>query len=108
MSELLGIGVEEPADRHGAFPRLDDAQRAQLRALDTVRTTTAGEVLFAEGDAGYDFFVVESGAVVIVQGYGGENRVIAVHGRTGSSVSSTSLTGLARISDRRRAGRRAS
>jgi thioredoxin reductase (NADPH) len=81
MSELLGVGLEEPADRHGAFPRLDDAQRAQLRALGTVRTTSPGEVLFAEGDAGYDFFVVESGAVVIVQGYGDENRVIAVHGQ---------------------------
>ncbi|HXO06977.1 MAG TPA: FAD-dependent oxidoreductase [Solirubrobacteraceae bacterium] len=81
MSELLGFGVEEPADRHGAFPRLDDDQRAKLRALGTVRTTTPGEVLFTEGDADYDFFVVESGAVVIVRGYGDENRVIAVHGQ---------------------------
>jgi thioredoxin reductase (NADPH) len=80
MSEPLGLGLEEPADRHGAFPRLDDGQRAKLRALGTVRKTESGDVLFQEGDAGYDFFVVESGAVVIVQGYGGQNRVIAVHG----------------------------
>jgi thioredoxin reductase (NADPH) len=80
MSEVLGLGLEEPADRHGAFPRLDDDQRARLRELGTVRTTAPGDVLFAEGEAGYPFVVVESGAVVIVQGYGGQNRVIAVHG----------------------------
>ncbi len=37
-------------------------------------------MLFREGDADYDFFLVESGAAVIVQGYGHENRIIAVHG----------------------------
>src|ERR1700733_4314050 len=80
MSEPLGLGLEEPADRQGAFPRLDDQQRAKLRALGTARPTASGDILFEEGDAGYDFFVVESGAVTIVQGYGGQNRVIAVHG----------------------------
>jgi thioredoxin reductase (NADPH) len=49
--------------------------------LGRVRTVEPGEVLFAAGDAGSDFFVVESGAVAIVQGYGEENRVIALHGR---------------------------
>ena len=78
--EPLGLGMEEPADRHGAFPRLDDDQRARLRAAGTVRAVETGEVLFQDGDAGIDFFVVESGAVAIVQGYGRENRVIAVHG----------------------------
>jgi thioredoxin reductase (NADPH) len=80
MSEPLGLGLEEPADRQGAFPRLDDQQRAKVRALGTARPTASGDILFEEGDAGYDFFVVESGAVTIVQGYGGQNRVIAVHG----------------------------
>jgi thioredoxin reductase (NADPH) len=80
MSEPLGLGVEEPENRNGAFPRLDEQQRARLRALGTVREVQSGEVLFRDGDAGYDFFVVESGAVAIVQGYGSENRVIAVHG----------------------------
>jgi len=80
MSEPLGLGLEEPADRHGAFPRLDDQQRTKLRTLGTARPTAPGDILFQEGDAGYDFFVVESGAVAIVQGYGGQNRVIAVHG----------------------------
>ncbi len=45
-----------------------------------MRKVESGEVLFREGEAGYDFFVVESGAVAIVQGYEHENRIIAVHG----------------------------
>jgi hypothetical protein len=52
--------VDEPADRNGAFPRLDDEQRARLRAAGEVRAVRSGEVLFRDGDAGYDFFVVES------------------------------------------------
>ena len=80
MSEPLGAGVDEPPDRDGAFPRLDSEQRARLREAGEVRTVQPGDVLFREGDAGYDFFVVESGAVAIVQGYGAENRVIAIHG----------------------------
>jgi thioredoxin reductase (NADPH) len=80
MTEPLGFGVEEPPDRHGAFPRLDEEQRARLRALGKVRKVESGDVLFRDGDAGYDFFVVESGVVAIIQGYGRENRVIAVHG----------------------------
>ena len=81
MSEPLGAGMDEPLDRDGAFPRLDSEQRARLRAAGEVRAVAPGDVLFREGDAGYDFFVVESGAVAIVQGYGAENRVIAIHGR---------------------------
>jgi thioredoxin reductase (NADPH) len=81
MSEVVGLGVEEPPNRNGAFPRLDDSQRQRLRAVGELRPVAPGEVLFREGDQGYDFFVVESGAVAIVRGYGTENRVIAVHGR---------------------------
>src|SRR3954451_3050425 len=80
MSEVLGEGVEEPSDRNGAFPRLSEDQRARLRAVGTVRAVEPGEILFAEGEAGYPFLVVESGAVTIVDGYGRENRVVAVHG----------------------------
>jgi thioredoxin reductase (NADPH) len=80
MSEPLGLGMEEPPDRHGAFPRLDEDQLARFRAAGEVRAVEPGDVLFRDGDAGYDFFIVESGAVAIVQGYGQENRVVAVHG----------------------------
>jgi thioredoxin reductase (NADPH) len=80
MSEVLGLGLDEPVDRNGAFPRLNDDQRARLRMLGQTRAVAPGDVLFAAGEAGIDFFVIESGAVTIVQGYGQENRVIAVQG----------------------------
>jgi thioredoxin reductase (NADPH) len=80
VSEPLGVGMDEPADSQGAFPRLTDDQRARLRAAGEVRTVSPGDVLFTDGDADYPFFVVESGAVAIVQGYGRENRVVAIHG----------------------------
>jgi thioredoxin reductase (NADPH) len=80
MTEPLGTGIEEPPDRQGAFPRLEAAQQARLRERGEMRSVESGEVLFQEGDTGYDFYIVESGAVAIVQGYGEENRVIAVHG----------------------------
>ena len=73
--------MAETVDRDGAFPRLDDSQRARLRGLGRVRAVEPGEVLFAAGDESSDFFVIESGAVTIVQGLGAENRVIAVHGQ---------------------------
>jgi hypothetical protein len=54
MSQPLGLGMDEPADRHGAFPRLDEDQRARLRAAGEIRAVRPGEVLFGEWDAGYD------------------------------------------------------
>ena len=44
------------------------------------RRTEAGEVLFREGDERYDFFVVLEGLVAVVSGYGGDERLLAVHG----------------------------
>ncbi len=79
--EPLGAGVEEAVNRHGAFPRLTDEQRQTLAALGERQRVESGDVLFREGDEAYDFYAVESGAVAIVQGYGAENRIIAVHGR---------------------------
>ena len=73
--------MAETVDRDGAFPRLDEDQRTRLRGLGRVRAVEPGEVLFAAGDESSDFFVIESGAVTIVQGLGAENRVIAVHGQ---------------------------
>jgi thioredoxin reductase (NADPH) len=78
----VGVGEPETPDRRrlGAFPRLDEDQRARFRALGRVRKVEPGDVLFAEGEEGESFFIVESGAVAIVEGYGRENRVIAIHG----------------------------
>jgi thioredoxin reductase (NADPH) len=77
----IGAGMAEPDDREGAYPRLGDTEREILLAVGRRREVAPGEVLFRAGDPGYDFFVVESGAIAIVQGYGHENRVLAIHGR---------------------------
>jgi len=78
--EPIGVGETETPEQDGAFPRLDDGQRVRLRALGAVRAVEPGEVLFRAGDESSDFFVIESGALTIVQGLGEENKVIAVHG----------------------------
>jgi thioredoxin reductase (NADPH) len=78
----IGAGEPETPDRYGlgAFPRLDEEQRARFRGLGRVRSVEPGDVLFAAGDEATSFFIIESGAAAVVQGYGRENRVIAVHG----------------------------
>lgn len=72
---------EETRDQQGAFPRLSDDALAALEEQGTRRPTSGGELLFREGDQGYDFFVVLSGQVAILADIGqpGE-RVIGVHG----------------------------
>jgi thioredoxin reductase (NADPH) len=76
----IGAGQQETVDREGAFPRLDVNQMARFRNLGRVREVESGEVLFCGGDESSDFFIVESGVVAIVEGYGEENRVIGIHG----------------------------
>jgi thioredoxin reductase (NADPH) len=76
----LGAGLPETVNRDGAFPRLDADQRRRLEALGIRRAVRAGDVLFAAGNVPRYFFIVESGMVMIVQGAGRENRVVAVHG----------------------------
>jgi thioredoxin reductase (NADPH) len=63
-----------------AFPTLDDAQLATLAALGTRRSIAAGDYLYREGDAAYDFYIVLSGAVDILIHTDGEERVITRHG----------------------------
>ncbi len=79
-SDPPGAGQPETPERDGAFPRLSEEQRVRFRELGRVRAVKAGEVLFAAGERGSDFFIIESGSVAIVQGHGQEDRVIAVHG----------------------------
>jgi thioredoxin reductase (NADPH) len=73
-------GTAETPDPYGAFPRLSEAQIEALAAHGYRRGTQPGEVLFREGDPSCDFFVVLAGKVAIVAGYGGDERVIRVHG----------------------------
>ena len=72
---------EETRDRGGAFPRLSDDALAAIEEVGTRRAIREGELLFREGDAHYDLFVVVSGYVEILADAGkpGE-RVIGVHG----------------------------
>ncbi|WP_433087400.1 FAD-dependent oxidoreductase [Dactylosporangium sp. CA-052675] len=75
MSEL----VETP-DRYGAYPRLEDAQIQALAAEGRRYRTQPAEVLIREGEENYDFFVVLAGKVANVDGFGGDERIISVHG----------------------------
>ena len=52
---------------------------AVLETLGTRRRVSAGEYLYRQGDAAYDFFVVLSGAIEIIAGSGSDEHVIARH-----------------------------
>ncbi|MFL5896166.1 MAG: FAD-dependent oxidoreductase [Thermoleophilaceae bacterium] len=72
---------EETRDQQGAFPRLGDEAIAALEEYGRHRETQVGDVLFADGDATYDFFVVLSGKVAIVQDANcADEHTIGVHG----------------------------
>ncbi|MGH9103037.1 MAG: cyclic nucleotide-binding protein, partial [Acidimicrobiales bacterium] len=79
-AHVPGLGLEETADRHGAFPRINSDQLARLGMLGELLTTVPGDVLYRNGDATYDFYVVKSGTVTVVEGYMEEDRVIGVIG----------------------------
>jgi Na+/H+ antiporter NhaA len=73
--------LPETPDTDGAFPRLDDAQIALLERHGVRRTYQPGETLFREGDPGYDFQVVLSGAVAVVEHHGdSDQRLVGVQG----------------------------
>jgi thioredoxin reductase (NADPH) len=60
--------------------RLTEAQLVLLGRYGEVRPTAAGQVLFREGDRGYDFVVVLSGAVTITDHQAGVQRELATGG----------------------------
>jgi thioredoxin reductase (NADPH) len=64
-----------------AFPTLDDGQVATLAQFGTPRLLDDGEPLFEAGDREYKFFVVERGAVEIVEHSSGETKRVALHER---------------------------
>jgi thioredoxin reductase (NADPH) len=73
--------AEDPFDRGGAFPRLDEELLAVLAEAGERRALADGEILFRAGDPSSDFFVVVRGRVAIVDGFGSAaERVIGVHG----------------------------
>lgn len=52
--------------------------RSQLRLRDVTRRYAAGEVIFQEGDAGCDMFIIQKGEVLISQGTGAGGRRLAI------------------------------
>jgi thioredoxin reductase (NADPH) len=67
------------ADQAASRPLTDD-HIAILRRVGEVRPTQAGEVLFREGDRGYDFFVILSGRLKICDHQAGVERELASGG----------------------------
>ena len=61
-------------------PPLDGEQLARLHRYGQERTTSVGQILFREGDRAYDFIVVLSGTVAVVDHEGGVSRELAVLG----------------------------
>jgi thioredoxin reductase (NADPH) len=61
-------------------PRLSDEHLAALTPLGQVRPTVTGEVLFREGDRSYDFIVIMSGQVTIVDHEAGVERELVSGG----------------------------
>ena len=61
-------------------PPLDAERLALLRRYGQERPTTAGQVLFREGDRAYDFIVVLSGAVTMVEQEAGVERELVTLG----------------------------
>ena len=65
--------------RRIAFPILDDVQVATLAKFGTRRALRDGQLLFQAGARDYKFFVVERGAVEIVEHSSGEPKTVTVH-----------------------------
>jgi thioredoxin reductase (NADPH) len=60
------------------FPKLTEQQLGLLRPLASTRTTAAGEVLFADGELGYDPMVVLDGSVEVRARQAGQDRALAL------------------------------
>jgi thioredoxin reductase (NADPH) len=78
---LADVPPGETPDLSGAFPRLEDSRLQALEALGNHRPSARGDVLIAEGESEDTFYVVLSGRVAVVEGYGTpDQRVVRVHG----------------------------
>src|ERR1700737_4610687 len=75
-----GDRLTETPDRNGAFPRLGAEHVELLTAHGKRQRTEAGQRLFAEGDDGYDFYVVAAGKVETTAAGPEGARPVAVHG----------------------------
>ena len=77
----LPADLPETPDRDGSYPRLGADQLALLERHGVRRAVVADDVLFREGDPGYDFFAVTAGRVAVVEDVGrAGQRVLSVSG----------------------------
>jgi len=84
-ADSRGVPVPVPPDL-----RLTDDQIALLQREGEVRSTAAGDVLFREGDYGYDFIVILAGRVTIVDHQAGAERRLAT-GTRGDFIAEVNL-----------------
>src|ERR1051326_6843392 len=61
-------------------PTLTAEQLSVLAGFGQRRPVAVGDVLYAEGDAAYDFYVVLSGLVEVAGAFGGGDLALALHG----------------------------
>ena len=78
--ELTAEAAPVPTVDQLVTPRLTAAQVALLGRYGEVRPAAAGQVLFREGDRDYDFMVILSGVVTMVDHQAGVERELAVCG----------------------------
>jgi thioredoxin reductase (NADPH) len=90
-----------------AWPVLSAAELADVASFGSERSTVAGELLFAAGEASYDLFVVLEGEAEVLRPGGAEDALIAGFGPGGFIGELTLLTGQHRFLDARvsKAGR---
>jgi len=78
--ERIGTTIPDPGTDPFLSPPLDGEQLALLRRYGQEQSTQAGQVLFREGDRAYDFIVVLSGTVAVVDHDAGAVRELATLG----------------------------
>jgi thioredoxin reductase (NADPH) len=78
--ERSSMTAPDPGSDPFLSPPLDAEQLALLSRYGQERPTTAGQVLFREGDRAYDFIVVLSGAVSVVDHEAGAVRDLGTLG----------------------------
>jgi thioredoxin reductase (NADPH) len=83
-------GDHNESARDATSAPLTDEHLAVLRSVGTVKATTASEVLFREGDHGYDFIVILAGEVTVVDHQAGIEREL-VSGGPGEFIAELNL-----------------
>jgi thioredoxin reductase (NADPH) len=78
-----------------AFPTLDEAQIAELGRCTTAtpKLFRDGQILFAVGERNFDFFIVKSGEVEIVDHSGDKPKTVTVHTKGSFTGDVSFLTG---------------